>query len=145
MVVVTKICGKQIATNVMGFKLAYRMHMSEFKNENSSQQTACATLEIRTRQRLQFQLLTYNNDLASRTVLEDVVSPAQTTNPIVMPPHVIASSALLQSCVRNALTILDINAQVCEHAWPEIEKYVMKGVEAAQVAGVKSVWGSGCD
>ncbi|KAM1347112.1 hypothetical protein PS2_036072 [Malus domestica] len=61
----------------MGFKLAYRMHMSEFKNENSSQQTACATLEIRTRQRLQSQLLTYNNDLASRTVLKDVVSPVR--------------------------------------------------------------------
>lgn len=54
-----------------------------------------------------------------------------------MPTHVIASPALRQRCFRNALTILDINAQVREHVWPAIKKYLMKVVEAAEVAGVK--------
>ncbi|KAM1153882.1 hypothetical protein EV1_035943 [Malus domestica] len=54
-----------------------------------------------------------------------------------MPPHVIASPALCQRCIRNALTILDINAQVRERVWPATEKYVMKVAEAAEVAGVK--------
>lgn len=53
-----------------------------------------------------------------------------------MPTHVIASPALRQRCFRNALTILDINAQVREHVWPAI-KYVVKVAEAAEVAGVK--------
>ncbi|TQD75363.1 hypothetical protein C1H46_039124 [Malus baccata] len=128
----------------MGFKLAYRMHMSEFKNENSSQQTACAMLEIRTRQRLQFQLLTCNNDLASRTVLKDVVSPVLTTNPI----RRCASPRYSLACTLPALhpqCAYDIGhqcagARACVAGDREVRDEM---AEAAEVAGVKSVWGDG--
>lgn len=123
----------------MVFKLSYHLRMSSFKNQNSSQQTPGATsnLEIRTRQRLQFELLTYQNDVASHTLLDDVVSPLLTTKSLIVPPRFIVSPTLRQLFVRNALASLSINHRVCERVGPMIEKYVMQIVEAAEAIGVR--------
>lgn len=110
----------------MVFKLSYHLRMSPFKNQNSSQQTTGATsnLEIRTRQRLQFELLTYQNDVASHTLLDDVVSPLLTTKSLIVAPRVIVSPTLRQLFVRNALASSSIN-------------HVMQIAEATEAIGVR--------
>ncbi|KAM1138438.1 hypothetical protein COP1_036367 [Malus domestica] len=90
--------------------------MYAIKYENPSphcQQITSPTLEIRTRQRLQLQVLTSNGlDVPSSLatcVLNDVVSPDLTTNPIAVPPREVALPELRQYCIRKALSSLEIN------------------------------------
>lgn len=98
------------------------------------------TLEILTRQRLRLRVLTSNGlDVPSLStcVLDDVVSPDLTTNPIAVPPRVVALPELRQYCIRNALSSLEISRTVCERVAPQIEKYM---VEAAEVYGFGGFW-----